>query len=81
LINEKICQESSHLMWDFPHVICSCVRRQDSFHLHLLQNASSARPAKTEKATIINSPITTNMRLTIDRTSLLEVVVSHLDST
>ncbi len=70
----KICKESPHLMWDFPHVICSSVRRQDSLRLHLLQNASSARPAQTEKATIINSPITTNMRLTIYRTSLLKVV-------
>jgi HD-like signal output (HDOD) protein len=71
----KICQESPHLMWDFPKVICCCIRRQDSPRLHLLQSACSARASKTEKAAIMSNPITTNMRLAIYRTSfkLLDV--------
>jgi hypothetical protein len=52
-------------MWDFPHVICCCIRRQDSLRLDLLHSPSSARAAKTEKAAIISRPITTNMRLVI----------------
>jgi hypothetical protein len=59
-----------HLMWDFPHVICCCIRRRDSLRLHLLQSACSARASKTEKAAIMSSPITTNMRLAIFRTYL-----------
>ena len=65
----KLCKESPHLMWDFPQVICCCIRRQDSPRLHLLQSACSARAAKTEKAAIMSNPITTNMRLAIYRTS------------
>ncbi len=65
----KICKESPHLMWDFPQVICCCIRRQDSLRLHLLQSACSARASKTEKAAIMSNPITTNMRLAIYRTS------------
>jgi hypothetical protein len=65
----KICQESAHLMWDFPRVICCCIWRRDSLRLHLLQSAASARASKTEKAAIMSNPITPNMRLAIYRTS------------
>ena len=50
-------------VWDFPEVICSCGRGQDSFRRHLLQNVSSARADKTEKTTMTSNPITANIRL------------------
>ena len=48
-------------MRDLPDIICCCVGRQESLRLHLRQNPSSSRAAKTVKATIISSPITKNM--------------------